>query len=79
MTKFKLSKTFLITLLISGQDLHAQELDPSILSKIDNAKLLLIDWNIHTTPKNNYVFQDFTIHYYEQKISINRKEKSRFF
>jgi DNA-binding transcriptional regulator YhcF (GntR family) len=38
---------------------------PSILSKIDNAKLLLIDWNIHTTPKNNYVFQDFGIAFFE--------------
>lgn len=31
----------------------------SAVSKINNDKLLLIDWNIHTTPDNNYLFQDF--------------------
>jgi len=32
---------------------------PSILSKVDQEKLLLIDWNVHSNPTNNYVFQDF--------------------
>lgn len=32
---------------------------PTILSDFDNEKLLLIDWNIHTTASSNYVFQDF--------------------
>lgn len=31
----------------------------TILSNIANDKLLLIDWNIHAKPENNYVFQDF--------------------
>ncbi|WP_338357097.1 GntR family transcriptional regulator [Yeosuana marina] len=32
---------------------------PSILSKIDNDKLLLIDWKINAAEDNNCVFQDF--------------------
>lgn len=32
---------------------------PSILSKINNDNLLLIDWNINVRKGNNYVFQDF--------------------
>ncbi|MDZ7612772.1 MAG: GntR family transcriptional regulator [Flavobacteriaceae bacterium] len=32
---------------------------PSILSDIANDKLLIIDWNIHTKPENNFVCQDF--------------------
>ncbi|AOW20577.1 GntR family transcriptional regulator [Urechidicola croceus] len=32
---------------------------PDSLSKISNEKLLLIDWNIHSTKNNNYLFQDF--------------------
>ncbi|WP_298537587.1 GntR family transcriptional regulator [uncultured Algibacter sp.] len=32
---------------------------PSVLSDIDNDKLLLIDWSIHSNSNNNYVFQDF--------------------
>jgi DNA-binding transcriptional regulator YhcF (GntR family) len=35
------------------------------LSVISNEKLLLIDWNIHSKPKNNYVFQDFGKAFYE--------------
>ena len=31
----------------------------STVAKISNEKLLLIDWNIHSKPKNNYLFQDF--------------------
>ncbi|PQJ76583.1 GntR family transcriptional regulator [Polaribacter glomeratus] len=31
----------------------------SVISNIDNDKLLLIDWNIHSNKNNNYVFQDF--------------------
>ncbi len=32
---------------------------PSILAKIEQEKLLLIDWNVHSNSTNNYVFQDF--------------------
>jgi DNA-binding transcriptional regulator YhcF (GntR family) len=32
---------------------------PSILSKINNDKLLLIDWKINATKENNCLFQDF--------------------
>lgn len=35
------------------------------LSVISNEKLLLIDWNIHSKSKNNYVFQDFGSAFYE--------------
>lgn len=34
------------------------------LVKIDNQKLLLIDWNIHSKAENNYVFQDFGKSFY---------------
>jgi len=37
----------------------------SVLKNISNEKLLLIDWNIHSKPKNNYVFQDFGNAFYE--------------
>ncbi|UMB61795.1 GntR family transcriptional regulator [Lutibacter sp. A80] len=37
---------------------------PKVLSKINNDKLLLIDWNIHAKPENNYVFQDFGESFY---------------
>ncbi|WP_298500373.1 GntR family transcriptional regulator [uncultured Algibacter sp.] len=32
---------------------------PSVLSDIENDKLLLIDWSINSNSKNNFVFQDF--------------------
>jgi DNA-binding transcriptional regulator YhcF (GntR family) len=35
------------------------------LTTISNDKLLLIDWNIHSKSKNNYVFQDFGKAFYE--------------
>ena len=35
------------------------------LANIPNDKLLLIDWNVHSKPKNNYVFQDFGKAFYE--------------
>lgn len=35
-----------------------KEISPT-LSVIPNEKLLLIDWNIHSKTKSNYVFQDF--------------------
>ncbi len=34
------------------------------LSGIDNDKLLLIDWNIHSKDSNNFVFQDFGTSFY---------------
>lgn len=41
---------------------------PSILSVIANERLLLIDWNIHTKSKNNYIFQDFGKAFYESLV-----------
>lgn len=38
---------------------------PDTLAKIADDKLLLIDWNIHSTPQNNYVFQDFGKAFFE--------------
>jgi len=38
---------------------------PSILSVIANEKLLLIDWNIHSKVKSNYIFQDFGKSFYQ--------------
>jgi DNA-binding transcriptional regulator YhcF (GntR family) len=35
------------------------------MTTIANDKLLLIDWNIHSKSKNNYVFQDFGKAFYE--------------
>lgn len=44
----------------------------SVLKAISNEKLLLIDWNIHSKPKNNYVFQDFGKAFFESlKEGIN--------
>jgi len=37
----------------------------TVLANISNEKLLLIDWNIHSKSKNNYVFQDFGNAFYE--------------
>ncbi len=48
------------------------------LSIISNDKLLLIDWNIHSKAKNNYVFQDFGKSFYEamkEGISLFNKYK----
>ena len=41
-----------------------KEIAPT-LSVISNEKLLLIDWNIHSKSKNNYVFQDFGKAFYQ--------------
>nr|WP_288833600.1 GntR family transcriptional regulator [uncultured Flavobacterium sp.] len=37
----------------------------STLTSISNEKLLLIDWNIHSKSKNNFVFQDFGKAFYD--------------
>lgn len=47
-----------------------------ILTEIDDNKLLLIDWNIHSKPNNNYVFQDFGTSFYtclEEAIQAFKK------
>jgi DNA-binding transcriptional regulator YhcF (GntR family) len=47
-----------------------------VLNTIANDKLLLIDWNIHSKPKNNYVFQDFGVAFYDslkEAIDLFRK------
>lgn len=41
-----------------------KEIAPA-LSVISNEKLLLIDWNIHSKSKNNFVFQDFGKAFYD--------------
>jgi DNA-binding transcriptional regulator YhcF (GntR family) len=49
---------------------------PSVLSGIDNDKLLLIDWNIYSNSNNNYVFQDFGVAFYEAlKDALNAFKK----
>jgi DNA-binding transcriptional regulator YhcF (GntR family) len=48
----------------------------SVLTTISNDKLLLIDWNIHSKSKNNYVFQDFGKAFYEslmEAVDLFRK------
>ena len=50
----------------------------SVLTNISNEKLLLIDWNIHSKPNNNYVFQDFGKAFYEslkEAVVLFRKYK----
>ncbi|MFV5687685.1 hypothetical protein ACM55M_03560 [Flavobacterium sp. ZT3R25] len=50
----------------------------SVLTAIPNEKLLLIDWNIHSNAKNNYVFQDFGKAFYESlkgAVDLFRKYK----
>lgn len=41
-----------------------EDISPT-LSAISNDKLLLIDWNIHSDDKKNYIFQDFGKAFYE--------------
>ncbi len=41
---------------------------PSIVSKISNEKLLLIDWNIYSNESNNYVCQDFGKEFYNSLV-----------
>ena len=38
---------------------------PSVISKINKEKLLLIDWNVYADKQNNYVFQDFGKAFYK--------------
>lgn len=54
----------------------------SLIEKISNEKLLLIDWNIHSKPTNNYVFQDFGKSFYkslENAIDLFKKYKEIHF
>ena len=54
----------------------------SALASISNEKLLLIDWNIHSDSKNNYVFQDFGKAFYEaleQGVDLFKKYKEIVF
>lgn len=51
---------------------------PEVLSNINNDKLLLIDWDIHASPENNFVFQDFRESFYESlksAVDLFRKYK----
>ena len=51
---------------------------PSVVSKINNDKLLLIDWNIHSNPENNFVAQDFGKEFYkslENGVDLFKKYK----
>ncbi len=50
----------------------------STLAKINNENLLLIDWNVNSTDKNNYVFQDFGKAFYaslKEAITLLKKYK----
>ncbi|UKM66526.2 GntR family transcriptional regulator [Flavobacteriaceae bacterium GSB9] len=38
---------------------------PQVLADFENSDLLLIDWSVHSTTSNNYVFQDFGASFYE--------------
>ena len=55
---------------------------PSALSVIPNEKLLLIDWNIHSKAKNNFIFQDFGKAFYnaleEGKELFKKYKEIRF-
>ena len=54
----------------------------SVLTNISNEKLLLIDWNIHSKAKNNYVFQDFGKAFYEslkKAVELFRKYEAIYF
>ncbi len=42
-----------------------------VVSKINEEKLLLIDWNIYSKSTNNYVFQDFGKAFYESLQEAN--------
>ena len=55
---------------------------PSVLTDIDNDKLLLIDWSIHSGKNNNFVFQDFGDAFFEAlkgAIDIFKKYKEVVF
>ncbi|AUC23612.1 MULTISPECIES: GntR family transcriptional regulator [Polaribacter] len=55
---------------------------PSVLADIDNDKLLLIDWSVHSNTSNNYVFQDFGNSFYEalkEAVDVFRKYKELVF
>ncbi|WP_299057390.1 HTH domain-containing protein [uncultured Polaribacter sp.] len=48
----------------------------SLISDLDNDKLLLLDWNIHSNNNNNYVFQDFGKAFFKTlKIALNSLRK----
>ncbi len=53
-----------------------------VLADIDDNKLLLIDWNIHSKNHNNYVFQDFGASFYnclEEATNAFKKYKKLVF
>lgn len=55
---------------------------PDVLSGIENDKLLLLDWNIHSNKNNNYVFQDFGKAFFEalkEALDLLRKYKEIVF
>ncbi|MFK8061026.1 MAG: GntR family transcriptional regulator [Polaribacter sp.] len=55
---------------------------PIALSVIDNDKLLLLDWNVHSNKSNNYVFQDFGKAFYmalEEALNPLKKYKEIVF
>jgi DNA-binding transcriptional regulator YhcF (GntR family) len=52
------------------------------LSDIDNNKLLLIDWSVHSKKENNYIFQDFGKAFYnalKDAVDVFRKYKKLVF
>lgn len=54
----------------------------SLISNLENDKLLLLDWNIHSNDNNNYVFQDFGKAFFKslkEALSSLRKFKELVF
>lgn len=54
----------------------------TVVSRFSNDKLLLIDWNAHVKPDNNYVFQDFGKSFYrslEGAVDLFKKYKEIHF
>ena len=55
---------------------------PKIVSQIPSDKLLHIDWNIHTNPTSNYVFQNFGSSFYkaisEAEIPLRKYKRIDF-
>ncbi|WP_299058863.1 GntR family transcriptional regulator [uncultured Polaribacter sp.] len=55
---------------------------PKVLTHIDNEKLLLIDWSIHSNSSNNYVFQNFGKAFFEalkEALNVFKKYKELVF
>lgn len=55
---------------------------PSVLSDMDNEKLLLLDWGVHSNSTHNYIFQDFGKAFFEslkEALDVFKKYKKLVF